>query len=150
VATTAPKDLKSPDEYNVIRIPYGHPNIITSPNLNLLNCIFYKPLRILICIVCEIGVAPGYLRVHRGRYHGDSSSISDVLESLVRDLDIRREDRIKDHAENWRVIPGIPYCPGFQCSFPSCSLARKSITTMRRHVTSDHNSSIKEYPATSY
>jgi hypothetical protein len=136
------------DGFNVIRIPYGQPEIVTSTTLNLATCVLYMPLRLLICVICRIGVGPQYIRNHRRRApHYDVCPISDEqVDSLIREYNIHQFDTFKEHNVDCPAVPGIPYSSGFRCSFPGCNHGRESLQTMSRHVRDKHKSTTKSYP----
>lgn len=132
----------------MICIPYGHADIITSNILNLCNCVVYKPLRMLICVICRIGVAPESIRRHRRKApHFDPSPISDVqVESLALEHDIHPTDKFDDLEAVFTAVPGIPYTIGWKCTFPGCLHGRSSKQTMGRHIVLKHRSSITVHP----
>jgi hypothetical protein len=138
---------------NLIQIPYGHPDIITSLWLNLKNCIIYKPLCLLICVVCQVAIVPSYLRRHRsGTPHFDSSMIPDKdISELVEEYHLLTTDRLPDHSHLCHAVPGLPWERGLRCTFPGCSHGRTSMKTMRTHV-KEHGPgvTVDNYPPEEY
>jgi Orsellinic acid/F9775 biosynthesis cluster protein D len=153
VTTAALEAPAAVEQLNLLHIPYGRPEIITSPLLNNSNCIVYKPLNMLICVVCQIGILPQYLRRHRsGAPHFDRSPLSpEQVNSLVTQYNLQVLDYFEGLDAAFAAVPGIPFREGFQCPFPGCIHCRASKKTMGRHIQEKHQVSIRQHPpATCY
>jgi hypothetical protein len=135
-------------DFLTVPIPYGSPTIITSDALNAINCIFYKPLKLLICVVCEIALQPKTIRRHhRGTAHMDPALVSQAnIDNLVKELGVREDDVLDAVSTPCPAIPGIPFRrSGLHCAFPTCGHARVSRKNMAEHVRVDHLSTIKQW-----
>jgi Orsellinic acid/F9775 biosynthesis cluster protein D len=135
------------DHAPILPIPYGSPDIITSPYLNRINCIVYVPLRILICVICHIAVQPKSLLPHRKSAHSDSTSLLPMqIQALISEYNLLPGDIIVNLPNPFLAIPGIPYSTGLRCTFPNCSHGRRGgRKKMGEHITLSHQSSIREW-----
>jgi hypothetical protein len=133
---------------SILPIPYGSPDIITSPYLNKINCVVYVPLHILICVICRISVPPKFLQRHRrGSAHSDSTSLPKTqINALITEYNLLQDDVIVDLPDPFLVVPGIPYSSGLRCTFPNCHHGRRGgRKQMGKHVIKSHQSSIREW-----
>jgi hypothetical protein len=132
--------------FSTLSIQYGSSEILTSSSLNLINCVFFVPLRILICVVCGIAVQPRSIRRHRqGEPHLDSPAISQAeVDTMITLYDIFLGDALVNPAYPLPVVPGIPFTRGWSCSFSDCTHGRKSRKKMANHTQSAHGIGIKQ------
>ena len=111
---------------SIIPIPYGHADIVTSPELNALACVVYRPLHILICVLCGTAIPPSQLKEHRRAHHGDPKVQDSQITILKEEHRLLADDILEDHGLEMKAIPGIPYRKGWRCPYPGCSHGRKS------------------------
>jgi hypothetical protein len=147
---TSPSTLStSPihDTHSLIPIPYGHPDIVTSRILNSINCVLYVPLRILICIVCQIAVNPKSIRNHRRTQHSVPASITtaNLIDDLIDEHNVLEGDVLFGVISTIPAVPGIPWTDGWVCPMERCTHSRQSKAKMASHICKDHGLSGKSY-----
>jgi Orsellinic acid/F9775 biosynthesis cluster protein D len=142
-STLMPKDA----DFSTLAIQYHSSEILTSHALNLINCVLYIPLRIIICVVCGIAVQPRSIRRHRqGEPHLDCPAISQAeVDSIVALNEVFLEDVLVCPALPLPIVPGIQFTRGWSCTFPNCAHSRKSRKKMANHIIDIHGSSIKQW-----
>ncbi|KAG2084486.1 uncharacterized protein F5147DRAFT_589450, partial [Suillus discolor] len=113
-------------------IPYGHPSIFTSAFLNMVACVIYKPLGLLICIICEIGISTKCLSSHRQKHH-DVPALTAEQISALEAYKLHESDIFEDWDNASPVVPGIPYQEGYMCTFQGCCFATTSEQRIRTH-----------------
>lgn len=133
--------------FSTLPIPYGSPSIITSPQLNEVNCVVYLPLRLLICVICCVAVQPSSLPRHRrGAGHRDPTVSKKMVDSIVKDHNLFGGDVIRDPPDPFIAVPGIPFMPGLRCSYLNCRHGRRGgRKKIGEHVAVVHGSSIKYF-----
>ncbi|KAG1850434.1 hypothetical protein F4604DRAFT_1515905, partial [Suillus subluteus] len=119
-------------------IPYGHPSIFTSAFLNMVACVVYKPLGLLICIICEIGIATKCLSAHRQKHH-DVPALTVEQISVLEAYKLHESDIFEDWDNSSSVIPGIPYQEGYMCTFQGCYFATISKQRIQAHDRDSHH-----------
>ncbi|KAG2335931.1 hypothetical protein BDR05DRAFT_953723 [Suillus weaverae] len=120
------------DSKGIFAIPYGHPSIFTSTFLNMAACIIYKPLELLICIICEIGIATKCLSSHRQKHHDVPALTAEQISALAA-YKLHESDSFEDWDNASPVVPGIPYQEGYMCTFQGCCFATISEQRIRAH-----------------
>lgn len=124
-------------------IPFGDPDVLTSAFLNCLTLFFYKPLRILICIECQVAIAPTHLRKHlRTAPHNNTLVTSHQVNAITQELDVHPDDKFDSFDPDLPAIPGIPFEPGVRCSVQGCRETRTSMDTMGRHLKNEHSETL--------
>ena len=137
--------VAQPTEFLSLPVPYGSPDILTSSILNALNCVISLPLRILVCLVCKIGVHPRYIKRHRGNHvHQVPGTVTDaVVTYLIQDMEVPESDMVDDELVPFPAVPGIPFRAGLQCPLQGCNHCRASRRNIGEHIRS-HGVSIKD------
>ncbi|KAG2028588.1 hypothetical protein BDR03DRAFT_1019603 [Suillus americanus] len=120
------------DGRGTFAIPYGHPSIFTSVFLNMTACVIYKPLGLLICIVCEIGIATKCLSAHRQKHH-DVPTLTAEQISVLEAYKLHESDSFENWDNASPVVPGIPYQDGYMCTFQGCCFATVSKQRIQAH-----------------
>jgi hypothetical protein len=95
-------------------------------------CIIYKPLGLLICIICEIGIATKCLSSHRQKHH-DVPALTAEQISALEAYKLHESDSFEDWDNASPVVPGIPYQDGYTCTFQGCCFATISEQRIRAH-----------------
>lgn len=125
-------------EFNYVYIPYRTESITANPQLASVGCIIYNPLRILVCISCQIAIAPIRLMRHRrSNQHHDRSVDQNLVDNLVTTHNLHLLDYFEDNAPK-TPVPGIKWENGYVCGINGCTTAYSSHQKMKRHMSKDH------------
>jgi hypothetical protein len=96
-------------QFGCLDIPYSSSTIITSPATQSINCFVYVPLRILVCYVCKIAVAPSRVLHHRRSLpHLDRCPTQDFVKELSHRHNLFERDYFEQAEAPKGLVPGIP------------------------------------------
>lgn len=129
--------LQPADGRGIFAIPYGHLSIFMSVILNMAACIIYKPLGLLICIICEIGIAANCLSAHRQKHH-DVPALTAEQISVLEAYKLHESDIFEDWDNSSLIVPDISYQEGYMCTFQGCYFATVSKQHIQTHDRDSH------------
>jgi hypothetical protein len=128
----------------VIPVNFDSTHAITTDDLQAVSSYIYKPLSLLVCMICKTAVPPGSFEAHTTNAHGGGKTRLALARTVLQAhrADIRKENVISEWCDDTPPIPGIPFRRAFRCGSINCQAVRSSLETIKKHFRDCHHSTI--------